>query len=94
MIDAYDLHYVTRDGRVEIILKNVRLYCSSCQKWRAGSQFGLRDMASDVDAPAGGSGPARHVIRNQPQCQKCRNDSAKVPSRATKAKAKSAAQSA
>jgi len=85
MIDTFDLHYQTRDGQVEIILKNVRLYCPRCEKWKAGSLFGLREMAGPHQMLAGLIVPGRHVIRSQPQCKACRNDGTKLPSRATKA---------
>ena len=82
MLDAFDLHYQTKDGLVDIILKNVRFYCSSCTKWRRGTDFGLRDMAGHGPE---GMVPGRHVIRSQPQCKSCRNDGDKLPSRAPKA---------
>ena len=47
------------DGWLRVVLTNAMFRCTKCHGWYPASAFGLR-----MDS--------RDVIRNQPQCKRCR----------------------
>lgn len=46
---------------MNVAITNAKFRCTKCRKWKPASKFGLRCMDDDV-------------IRNQPQCKKCRSE--------------------
>lgn len=48
---------------LKVVLHGSKFLCTSCGQWVAGSQMGLRRIRGDL-------------IRNQPQCSRCRSKKA------------------
>lgn len=42
-----------------VVLSNAKFYCPGCEKWKLGSEFGLRKMPNGT-------------VRNQARCVECR----------------------
>ena len=59
--DKFQVEYKT--DIIKVVLRNTKFKCTSCGKWKAADEFGLRAL----------KGPGKLVVRNQAQCSKCRS---------------------